>query len=199
MTDNIKMAGELLSAAKQILAADYVYDPSHKKKPRGGGWHKTEKGWSNIPKTKLAPIDFGEGKKSNSSNSGYNGFSSREEYDSAKKKLFDAASNVDIPLFDKREGEPVDQAFRVATRPMLKTIKNLTTNDLDDFHKHFWEKADTSPDTDKVLEAELKNPGASEELLQNVLENSEGWTDDLIYRHPNATNDMKHEIERRRG
>ncbi|MBP5458956.1 MAG: hypothetical protein J6Y62_02090 [Clostridia bacterium] len=25
---------------------DYVHDPEHKKKPEGGGWHETEKGWS---------------------------------------------------------------------------------------------------------------------------------------------------------
>ncbi|MBP5458842.1 MAG: HEAT repeat domain-containing protein [Clostridia bacterium] len=25
---------------------DYVHDPDHKKKPEGGGWHETEKGWS---------------------------------------------------------------------------------------------------------------------------------------------------------
>lgn len=48
MTDNIKMAGELLTAAKQILVADYVYDPGHRSKPRGGSWHKTDKGWSDI-------------------------------------------------------------------------------------------------------------------------------------------------------
>ena len=63
MSDSIKIAGELLSAAKQILAANYVYDPDHRNKPKGGGWHKTDKGWSNIPKTKLAPIDFGENEK----------------------------------------------------------------------------------------------------------------------------------------
>lgn len=27
-------------------AEDYIHDPEHKKHPRGGGWHRTEMGWS---------------------------------------------------------------------------------------------------------------------------------------------------------
>lgn len=33
--------------AKKI-AADYIYDPEHKHKPKGGNWFKTEKGWSDV-------------------------------------------------------------------------------------------------------------------------------------------------------
>ena len=42
------IARELCILAKSILAedSDYVYDPDHKHKPKGGHWEKTEKGWS---------------------------------------------------------------------------------------------------------------------------------------------------------
>ena len=40
--------------AKNVLAddSDYVYDPDHKHKPKGGHWEKTEKGWSQKKKEK---------------------------------------------------------------------------------------------------------------------------------------------------
>ena len=45
------IARQLILEAKRLLAAgkddsDYVYDPDHKHKPKGGHWEKTEKGWS---------------------------------------------------------------------------------------------------------------------------------------------------------
>ena len=47
---NRKMiARELVLVAKNLIAEDkdgYVYDPDHKNKPKGGGWEKTEKGWT---------------------------------------------------------------------------------------------------------------------------------------------------------
>lgn len=47
---NRKMiARELVLVAKNLIAEDkdgYVYDPDHKNKPKGGGWEKTDKGWT---------------------------------------------------------------------------------------------------------------------------------------------------------
>ena len=48
------IARELILTAKELLAdtkSDYVYDPDHKNKPKGGGWEKTEKGWTQKKKT----------------------------------------------------------------------------------------------------------------------------------------------------
>ena len=45
---NLKIAKELLKIAKQLMFADdyeYIYDPDHTKRP-GGGYVKTESGWS---------------------------------------------------------------------------------------------------------------------------------------------------------
>ena len=49
------IASSLLKVAKSVLAKDeddYRYDPEHKHKPQGGGWQKTEKGWSKQKKEK---------------------------------------------------------------------------------------------------------------------------------------------------
>ena len=40
---------------------DYIYDPHHKKHPKGGGWNKTDEGWSRwiphaLKKTKYFPV-----------------------------------------------------------------------------------------------------------------------------------------------
>ena len=45
------IARQLILEAKRLLAAgkddsDYIYDPDHKHKPKGGHWEQTEKGWS---------------------------------------------------------------------------------------------------------------------------------------------------------
>ena len=50
-----KVAREILRIAKSVLAEsdyDYVYDPEHKKRPVGGGWEKTDKGWTRNKKEK---------------------------------------------------------------------------------------------------------------------------------------------------
>ena len=51
MSFNRKLvANALLAVAKAVKAEDYRYDPEHKHKPQGGGWQKTEKGWSKVKK-----------------------------------------------------------------------------------------------------------------------------------------------------
>lgn len=50
---NLRIAEELIEAAKDLIFADndYIYDPDHKKHP-SGGYHKTEKGWSKVEEKK---------------------------------------------------------------------------------------------------------------------------------------------------
>ena len=47
--ERLKVAKEILKVAADLMFADndYIYDPDHKKHP-GGGYHKTEKGWSKL-------------------------------------------------------------------------------------------------------------------------------------------------------
>ena len=48
--EKLIIARKLLRLAKLLLAKEddykYIYDPEHKKRPTGGSWVKTEKGWS---------------------------------------------------------------------------------------------------------------------------------------------------------
>lgn len=48
---NLRIAKEILRIAEDLVYADsdYIYDPDHRKHP-GGGYHKTEKGWSKAKK-----------------------------------------------------------------------------------------------------------------------------------------------------
>lgn len=47
-TEKLIITRKLLRLAKLLLSKDknykYIYDPTHKKKPYGSGWIKTEKG-----------------------------------------------------------------------------------------------------------------------------------------------------------
>ena len=149
MTDKIKMASELISAAKQILAADYVYDPGHRNKPRGGNWHKTDKGWSNIEKTKTAPISFDE-KKGNSK---------------VFKKRLDRVLD--------RMGEDNDFDFdKISDTPALsKAVQGLDTDDLNDF-------IDRVTQVDEILPQSLqldivKNKNISREQLEQFAMNDD--------------------------
>ena len=51
--ERLKVAKEILKVAADLMFADteYIYDPDHKKHP-GGGYHKTEKGWSKLEEKK---------------------------------------------------------------------------------------------------------------------------------------------------
>ena len=47
--ERLKIASEIIKIAEDLVFADsdYIYDPDHDKHP-GGGYHKTEKGWSKL-------------------------------------------------------------------------------------------------------------------------------------------------------
>jgi hypothetical protein len=68
----LRIAEEILKAAENLIFADdvtYIYDPDHKKHP-GGGYHKTEKGWSKVEENKDKPkeqyeIDWDKAKNKN--------------------------------------------------------------------------------------------------------------------------------------
>ena len=58
-----QIAQELLRVAKDLSAVkdyEYKYDPQHKQRPHGGGWVKTEEGWS---KGKTQEESLGECKR----------------------------------------------------------------------------------------------------------------------------------------
>ena len=59
MEKSIQASRDIFRVAKALFAGrDYIYDPDHKKRPEGGGWEKTEKGWT---KKKREKKDEGAG------------------------------------------------------------------------------------------------------------------------------------------
>ena len=62
------VARELLLTAKELLAdtkSDYVYDPDHKNKPKGGGWEKRRRG--ELKRKKIEILWGGQKKQSTDS------------------------------------------------------------------------------------------------------------------------------------
>ena len=179
MTDNIKMAGKLLTAAKQILAADYVYDPDHKKKPRGGNWNKTEKGWSNFKKEKKQTFMTSD--------------KSGEDYSRAKNTLMRDVKHS----FDKEQGG-FDWS-QLETPRTAETISKLNTEDLDGFYKAI---SSGNDDISKILTFEMaSNPNASPKLLVNL---AGGAYDDeetlgAIVNNPNADKSVHDYVNRYYG
>ena len=100
----LRIAEELVKTAEDLIFADsdYIYDPDHKKHP-GGGYHKTEKGWSKI-----------EEKKEKSTSS------PKIEMTDEQKKLDEMANSKDL---DVREA--------VAKNPNTspKTLDKLSNDD----------------------------------------------------------------------
>lgn len=100
MTKNERMAGELLAAAKQILLSRYIYDPDHKKKPKGGSWHKTNRGWSDVgEKTSKS-----KSRKKNDDTLDL-GTEARNVSDRVKKNLDEGSSRTPIENMDRAYGD----------------------------------------------------------------------------------------------
>ena len=98
------IARQLILEAKRLLAAgkddsDYIYDPDHKHKPKGGHWEQTEKGWSRKKEEK-------KDKKKKRENVG------QKEFSSLMKKLenYDY-DKVDVSVFEKLNLDQLEQVL----------------------------------------------------------------------------------------
>ena len=98
------IARQLILEAKRLLAAgkdesDYVYDPDHKHKPKGGHWEKTEKGWSQKKNNQ-------HDKKKKGENVG------QKEFSSLMKKLENCDyDKVDVSVFEKLNSDQLEQVL----------------------------------------------------------------------------------------
>ena len=52
MLSAVKIGEESSRILSRRLTSGYVYDPDHRQHPEGGGWHKTDRGWSDCPRGK---------------------------------------------------------------------------------------------------------------------------------------------------
>lgn len=117
-----RMARELITAAEHVLSADYIHDPDHKKKPRGGNWHRTNRGWSNIPKTKLAPISFDDEKPANNQGVTQSKPGSASEIIDSIKSL--KKERIGLPLGDSDNRNRIGREIRGLEREYLKPFSD---------------------------------------------------------------------------
>lgn len=84
--ERLKIAEEIIKIAEDLVFADsdYIYDPDHKRHP-GGGYHKTEKGWSKSD-------GKGENEGKSNTNHSVKKPEKKKKYDA--DYLFDLAKNV---------------------------------------------------------------------------------------------------------
>ncbi len=119
---NRKMiARELVLVAKNLIAEDkdgYVYDPDHKNKPKGGGWEKTEKGWTQ---------NKGEDSRSKSGNNAV-----RKKDNMTSSEFFQKADKYDpkTGTFDGKSSRELAKSFketfdRVGTQIEFSRYRNL--------------------------------------------------------------------------
>ena len=178
MTDNIKMASELLLAAKQILAANYVYDPDHKKKPRGGSWHKTTKGWSNVKE---------KGKSDEDRPTSKGTASSKKDYDEMKKSIYADAKKV---YFRGSRQSGGGQDWKVIEN-RADDIQKLNSSDLDEFADKVVDLTRAAYLPSSLMKIMTGNPNASPNLLNRFVR--EGY-DDVVksaLSHPNADDSVR--------
>ena len=57
-----KNKAEFRRLARVVLGSDpdYIYDPEHRNRPKGGDWHKTDKGWSKAEVSKSSETSTNE-------------------------------------------------------------------------------------------------------------------------------------------
>lgn len=119
---NRKMiARELVLVAKNLIAEDkdgYVYDPDHKNKPKGGGWEKTEKGWTQ---------NKGEDSRSKSGNNAV-----RKKDNMTSSEFFQKADKYDPKsgTFDGKSSKELAKTFketfkRVGTQNEFSIYRDL--------------------------------------------------------------------------
>lgn len=173
---NKKMiARELVLVAKKLIAEDkdgYVYDPDHKHKPKGGGWVKTNKGWSQKKEEKTTSQDTSKDKKTIEKPKQFdgidikkqtlNGVSFKESFESYKK-LHERSQEIG-------SGNNNAFSFRLKEAFRSKDPKSLA----DSFAIYMGgrkEKSDAGYSTNYLGKGLLSNKNTPSEYIDAIVEN----------------------------
>ena len=124
---NGMIANELLKIAKAVQAEDYnySYDPEHKKKPAGGGWAKTDKGWQ-----KGKSENSGESQKKNDRETSKVEAPKSGGYTHTKANF--EALKAQFPPNKVAKNSDVDLMKKVCSESFVKTNRGDGTNKRDD-------------------------------------------------------------------
>lgn len=150
MKDNIRLAKELIGVAKVLVSdADYIYDPEHKKHP-GGGYHKTESGWSKS-----------EQKQENNGNS-----NAPKNYANEPMKVmhreFQEEYNLGYPKSDRHWA-------------VMLCDKNMHPKDLHQFAQEITSEMVDQSDFEESAKSIVRNPNTSDETLLLFVKSADRW------------------------
>ena len=130
------VARELLLIAKNLIAEDknkYIYDPDHKHKPQGGGWEKTEKGWTQNKREKKEKKEYDTDKRYMLRHKGY-------EYDINEWK--GKFHKGDTAFFDFENGTVYDK--NEFGKRVKDAMENLSSEDIKNYEETYGGKGANS-------------------------------------------------------
>ena len=149
MNTRVKLAKRLLTIAKCLIAdSNYIYDPEHKKHP-GGGYHKTENGWSKREKREKKPSNQ----------------SAPRTYADEKTKSLHKQFKQD---YGKNYQSDSDWASTLSNPKMHP-------NDLHQFAKEVCDSSIDIADLSESANAIVNNPNTSDETLKMISNNAESF------------------------
>ena len=150
MNNNVKLAKRLLKIAKALVAdSDYIYDPEHKKHP-GGGYHKTENGWSKS-----------EQKQENNGNSNAPKNYADEQMKAVHKE-FQEEYNDGHPKSDRHWA-------------VMLCDKDMHPKDLHQFAQEITSNTVDQSDFEESAKSIVRNPNTSDETLLLFVKSAENW------------------------
>ena len=166
--------------ARLIVAeSEYKHDPDHKHKPQGGGWRKTEEGWSrHKERGQSAPDDAGLAERTPVRKLDMTGKGTGQSF---KLDLGQIAPN-DVVALPGPDGKSITKQFgdltpaeREFTEKTLQTIGSFSHEGFSDYstvdHKTF--KANMARNLDFI--ADKKYPETANERTTPVRENAEAF------------------------
>lgn len=157
--DKILVARQLVRLAKSIMAEDYdyIYDPDHKKKP-GGGYVKTDKGWSKGKEDKGKSL-------------------STSEEQSKIKQIANNPSTPDSILNKIVKSNDWDIAPNAASNP---NASEKTKFDYLDSYLKAGCPSDTHGNNDHTVMDIGQNPGASDRIKKKYGEIEKYWSENPL-------------------
>lgn len=184
---NLKIAEELVKTAELILAdSDYIYDPDHKKHP-GGGYHKTEKGWSKLDEKEE------EGGSSNKSTEKKDDGNSGDKKETSEKPNKNKVTRKVIE--DKVNSLPKEKKQEIAEDEKApKMLLDILSNDDDcklsvasnkSTHTKTLDKLATDKDNNVRNQVAL-NENTSAETLDKLSNDKDKWLRKNVAMNPNT-------------
>lgn len=185
--EKLKIAEEIVKTAEELVFADdyeYIYDPEHKKHP-GGGYIKTENGWS-------------KGKEEEKGESGKSESKTDEEKSNSNKKTIKKQKVKRQDIEEKLKSFPTDKINQISqdvNAPSL-LLDILSSNENMNVRNHVAQNKNTNAKTlDKLSDDDsfivkcsvAKNANTSKETLDKLSDDKNEYVKKNVAMNENAT------------